>query len=143
MDSIKINIKGYENLLAKLKAYPVKKAKAIDQVLERGSIRIANTAKRYLVSQTERSKNLQNQIFQDKTKEGWQIYVRADYAPYVEFGTGDKVKIPAGKGPYASQFRGRGIRKVNLRARPFMFPSYRRHEKEIRKAAFKVLKVSI
>lgn len=45
------------------------------------------------------------------------------YAPYVEFGTGSKVQIPAGKEDYAAQFKGKGIRKVNRYAHPFLFPA--------------------
>ena len=63
---------------------------------------------------------------------GKQVQVVADkiYAPYVEFGTGGKVKlddmlelgIPSS---YAMQFKGKGIREVNLPARPFFFSSAR------------------
>lgn len=45
------------------------------------------------------------------------------YAPYVEFGTGGKVNIPAGLEEYASQYKGAGVRQVNLPARPFLFNS--------------------
>lgn len=55
-------------------------------------------------------------------------YVGAKYAPYQEFGTGDKVDIPTGQGleglaEYALQFKGAGKRKVNIRARQFFFPA--------------------
>jgi len=70
-------------------------------------------------------------------------YIRAgatvEYAPYVEFGTGTFVDInpPISTDAtlfdfyqayeelqqYALQFKGRGIRKVNLPPRPFMFPA--------------------
>ena len=63
---------------------------------------------------------------------GKQVQVVADkiYAPYVEFGTGGMVKlddmlelgIPSS---YAMQFKGKGIREVNLPARPFFFSSAR------------------
>lgn len=45
------------------------------------------------------------------------------YAPYVEFGTGTLVKVPEGLEDYVMQFKGRGVRKVNLPARPFLFPA--------------------
>jgi phage gpG-like protein len=52
------------------------------------------------------------------------------YAPYVEYGTGSRVNlsemeelgIPAS---YAAQFKGKGIKEVNLPARPFFFSSLR------------------
>ena len=59
-----------------------------------------------------------------------EIIAGAHYAPYVEFGTGGSVDlddmlqlgIPAS---YAAQFKGKGIRDVNLPARPFFFSSGR------------------
>lgn len=56
------------------------------------------------------------------------------YAPYVEFGTGrfvdleqlKKLGIPES---YAMQFKGKGVKKVNLPARPYFFNSIRRQLK--------------
>lgn len=52
------------------------------------------------------------------------------YAPYVEFGTGrtvdlselDELGIPQS---YAAQFKGKGIKEVNLPARPYLYNSAR------------------
>ena len=54
----------------------------------------------------------------------YSVEARAKYAPYVEFGTGGLVDIPVGYEQYAAIFRGKGIRKVNLRARPFLIPAF-------------------
>ena len=59
-----------------------------------------------------------------------EVIAGAHYAPYVEFGTGGMVDlddmlqlgIPAS---YAAQFKGKGIKEVNLPARPFFFSSAR------------------
>jgi len=59
-----------------------------------------------------------------------EVIAGANYAPYVEFGTGGSVDlndmtqlgIPAS---YAAQFKGKGIRDVNLPARPIFFSSGR------------------
>ena len=48
----------------------------------------------------------------------------AKYAPYVEFGTGGMVEIPKGLESEAAQFKGRGIRKVNMKAQPFFFSPF-------------------
>lgn len=45
----------------------------------------------------------------------------SSYAPYQEFGTGGLVSIPAELTEEAAQFKGKGIRKVNMRAQPFFF----------------------
>ena len=52
------------------------------------------------------------------------LYNNVEYAPYVEFGTGGLVKIPKGLEDIAIQYKGKGIKKVNLRARPFFFRAY-------------------
>jgi len=48
-----------------------------------------------------------------------------EYAAYVEFGTGALVNVPKGLEGYAMKFKGKGIKKVNLPARPFLFNSQR------------------
>ena len=60
-----------------------------------------------------------------------EVVVQAHYAPYVEFGTGALVEVPAGLESYAMQFKGRGVRQVNLPARPFLFNNYLRERPEI------------
>ena len=47
-----------------------------------------------------------------------------DYAPYIEFGTGGKVSVPAELTDIALQFKGAGIRRVNMRAQPFFFRAF-------------------
>ena len=59
-----------------------------------------------------------------------EVIAGAHYAPYIEFGTGGEVKlddmlelgIPSS---YAEQFKGAGLKNVNLPARPFFFSSAR------------------
>lgn len=64
-----------------------------------------------------------------------------DYAPYMEFGTGSKVQIPEGWGKYAAQFKGQGIRDVNIAPKPFFVRNYervfKRFYKELNKLGFK------
>jgi len=54
----------------------------------------------------------------------YELVAQANYAAYVEFGTG-KGFVPNGE-PWdgvASKFKGKGIKEVNLLARPYMRPS--------------------
>jgi len=57
--------------------------------------------------------------------------VNVNYAPYVEFGTGNRVVVPDDVKDYAIQFKGAGIRKVNNRAQPYFFPAVRLGFKEM------------
>ena len=59
----------------------------------------------------------------DLNKISAEVGTNVHYAPYVEFGTGTSVSVPTGLEDYAMQFKGRGIRKVNIRARPYLFPA--------------------
>lgn len=45
----------------------------------------------------------------------------SSYAPYQEFGTGGLVRIPQGLEAEASQYKGKGIRQINMRPQPFFF----------------------
>lgn len=49
------------------------------------------------------------------------------YAPYMEFGTGGLVDVPAGLEDYASMFKGAGVKQVNLFPRPFLIPAFKKH----------------
>lgn len=72
--------------------------------------------------------NLKNNIAAYMTPDGAVVEAKAKYSPYVEFGTGrsvdlsqlEKIGFPKS---YAAQFKGKGLRSVNLPARPFFFPS--------------------
>lgn len=46
------------------------------------------------------------------------------YAPYVEFGTGGKVDVPAGLEKFAMDFIGNDIKQIDLKPRPFLFPAF-------------------
>lgn len=59
------------------------------------------------------------------------VEVGADYAPYVEFGTGTRVKVPSELNAFAAQFKGDGIKEVNLPARPFFYPEVYRQQREL------------
>lgn len=64
-------------------------------------------------NQFDTSKKLDKLLFND-----------VEYSPYVEFGTGTLVDVPPGLEEIAIQFKGMGIRKVNLPARPFFFRAF-------------------
>jgi hypothetical protein len=69
------------------------------------------------------------------------FFANAPYAPYVEFGTGGTVSIPKGFEAMAGRFKGKGIRKINLRPRPFFIPSYLEGIQQYPKTLKKVLEV--
>ena len=52
------------------------------------------------------------------------VVANQPYSAYHEFGTGGLVDVPEGWGEMAMQFKGKGIRQINIMPRPFMYPSY-------------------
>ena len=80
------------------------------------------------------SGTLKQSISYEPTKQGFGARITANarsgnvndsvnYAPFVEFGTGGKVNIPKGYEKTAEQFIGKGIRQIDLPARPFLIPA--------------------
>lgn len=49
------------------------------------------------------------------------------YAPYLEFGTGGLVDVPAGLEDYAIKFKGAGVKTVNIPPRPYLIPAFKKH----------------
>lgn len=62
---------------------------------------------------------------------GWVLENPKDYAAFVEFGTGASVHVPEGLADYAQQFKGKGIKEVNLPARPFFFTPFLNGRKKL------------
>jgi hypothetical protein len=63
----------------------------------------------------------------------------AEYAPYIEFGTGGLVDIPKGLEAEASKFKGRGIRQMNIKAQPFFFAPFFEEKNNLIKRLQKIL----
>jgi len=62
-----------------------------------------------------------------------------EYAPFVEFGTGSGVSIPAGQEEFAMQFKGKTGRVRNYPARPFLFPAWERERPKFVKSMEAIL----
>jgi len=62
------------------------------------------------------------------------LYNNVEYAPYIEFGTGGLVNVPAGLEDVAGQFKGAGKRTINMRAQPFFYMPFFSKQKELIKA---------
>ena len=59
------------------------------------------------------------------------VEVGAEYAPYIEFGTGTRVNVPNELNAYAQQFKGDGIKEVNLPPQPFFYPEVWKQRQEL------------
>jgi HK97 gp10 family phage protein len=68
-----------------------------------------------------------------------EVGTSVEYAPFVEFGTGSGVSVPAGQEEFAMQFKGKTGRKRNYPARPFLFPAWERERPKFVKSMEAIL----
>jgi len=126
-----VNIKINQNDLLKLKNKLDKmrafESKTLSNELGKTGLEIVRLAKR--AAPVDKGA-LKQSISTQRSGKSVNVVAAANYAPYVEFGTGGRVDltdmtelgIPES---YAAQFKGKGIKDVNLPARPFFFSSAR------------------
>jgi HK97 gp10 family phage protein len=125
--NIKINQSDLNKLKNKLDKMRAFESKTLSNELGKTGSEIVRLAKR---SAPVDKGSLKQSISAQRSGKSINVVAAANYAPYVEFGTGGSVNltdmIELGIPPsYAAQFKGKGIREVNLPARPFFFSSAR------------------
>lgn len=135
---ISVEIKGLKETIDKLKKFGDQGYKTIEDVTGQVANEMVGVAKREAARHIDTGKLTQTislaQEIADRQagKISYSVIANEKYAPYVEFGTGDTVDIQPGWEDMAGQFIGKKIKKINLPARPFMFPAYL-HGKKIYK----------
>lgn len=125
--NIKIDQSDLSKLKKKLDNLRAFESQKLSNELGKTALDIVSLAKKQVKAPTG---TLRNTIKAERKGKTVEVIAGAHYAPYVEFGTGGSVDlddmlqlgIPAS---YAAQFKGKGIRDVNLPARPFFFSSGR------------------
>jgi len=121
-----IELKGTDALFKKFKAYGKQGEKDFAEQTRNNAENIrALAVMKVPIDTTE----LSNNIFYEKVNRFvYKIFVnlnKAPYAPFVEFGTGGKVDIPKGWEKLAETFKGDNIKKIDLKARPYLYPAFR------------------
>jgi hypothetical protein len=140
-DQVSFKIEGLDALIKKLGKLPIEIEKEVANEVNASALAIQSKAKRDVKvdNSTLRSSIQLMSIFEDK-RIIYSVGSRLKYAPYVEFGTGGLVTIPAGYEDFAIQFRGKGIRKINLRPRPYLIPAFESEIPILRKNIQNVIK---
>ena len=126
-----MELKGLNTVISNLRKYGKEAEKDIEAVTELTARNIEKNAKGLVVANFGKLGQSIKAVKQDATN--WNIEAGgtiAPYAAYVEFGTGGLVSVPNELKQQAWLFKGKGIREVNLRARPFLYPSLLRGRKE-------------
>jgi len=129
MAAFSFKVEGLNRLQKKLDSLPKTLVSEVSGELEDGANAIRNGALRDVPVDTGLLKS--SISVKPITKLSFEVVVQKEYAPFVEFGTGTLVKVPSGLESYAMQFKGRGMKHVNLPARPFLFNNYLRERPEI------------
>lgn len=135
-----MEIKGLNEVIANLRKYGKEAEKDIEGVTEQVARNIEKYAKQ---SAPANFGKLGQSIKAVKdTPLIWNVEAGgtlAPYAPYVEFGTGGLVDVPNELKEQAIKFKGKGIKQINLRARPFLYPALIRGREEYLDKLKKVL----
>jgi len=133
-------IKGINEVISNIRKYGKEAEQDIEAVTEQTARNIEKHAK---VNAPVNFGKLGQSIQAVKVnKTNWNVEaggVLAPYAPFVEFGTGGLVEVPDELKEIAIKFKGKGIKKINLRARPFLYPALLRGRIEYLEKLKKVL----
>jgi HK97 gp10 family phage protein len=119
-----MEIKGLNTVLANIRKYGKEAEKDIEGVTELVARNIEKNAKNYAPANFGKL-GQSIQAIKD-TPLNWKVEaggVIAPYAPFVEFGTGGLVDVPNELKDQAIKFKGKGIKQVNLRPRPYLYPA--------------------
>ena len=117
-----VNLSGLKDIQDSLKAIDGKLRQDVGDEINASALNIQNSAKRLApVDLGFLRNNIALVPIGDLT---FAVEARAKYSPYIEFGTGGEVNVPAGYEDLAMMFKGKGIKKINIRPQPFLIPSY-------------------
>tara|TARA_R110000822_G_scaffold12436_1_gene45078 strand:+ start:214 stop:663 length:450 start_codon:yes stop_codon:yes gene_type:complete len=143
-NDVSFKIKGLDALIKRLGKLPIQIEKEVANEVNASALNIQSKAKKSVAANsTDKGRLLGSiqlvSVFKDK-KLVYTVGSALKYAPYVEFGTGGTVNVPAGYEDFAYQFKGKGIRKINLRPRPYLIPAFESEIPILRKNIQNVIK---
>ena len=117
---LNVNVEGNDKIVKSIKEFVVKNVEDLEDEVQM----FADNVQLKSAQRVRRNFGiLANSQYKSINGLNAEIGFTAHYAAYVEFGTGGMVDVPSGLEEYAIQFKGAGIRQVNLPARPFLFNS--------------------
>lgn len=143
-NEVSFKIEGLDALIKRLGKLPIEIEKEVAEEVNASALAIQSKAKKSVAANSTDNGTLLGSIqlvsvLKDK-RILYTVGSRLKYAPYVEFGTGGTVNVPAGYEDFAIQFKGKGIRKVNLRPRPYLIPAFESEMPILRKNIQNVIK---
>ena len=124
---IKVKLEGLETAIRNLHSWEKEKIKKVADQYNRSALAIEKGAKlRVPVDKNRLRPDIQKRVTKTDHNRvvNAEVFNTVKYAPFVEFGTGSLVEVPAEQQEYASQFKGKTGRVRNYRARPYLFPAF-------------------
>jgi len=139
---ITVEVKGLRELQAKIDSLQPQFKKEVEGTVERGVQLFVRNAKR---DAPVNFGVLRNSISYYPTSKGevigFEVVSGAYYSPYMEWGTITRVNVPGELAAYASQFKGKGIRKNGgIFPRPFFFKQIPFAKAEIESGILAIIK---
>lgn len=121
-------IKGLDSLVKKIRKLDKDANKKIDAVTDGVALEIELNAKQSAPVDTGKLRQGINTI---KVSESYyKIQARERYSAYIEFGTGGLVNVPDELKELAIQFKGKGVKQINLKPQPFLYPAFQKGKLE-------------
>jgi HK97 gp10 family phage protein len=124
---IKVKLEGLETAIRNLHSWEKEKIRLVANQYDRSALAIEKNAKQKVPVDVGRLRSdIQKQVTKTEHNRvvNAEVFNTVKYAPFVEFGTGSLVEVPAEQQEYASQFKGKTGRVRNYRARPYLFPAF-------------------
>ena len=120
-----------KKLLKRLKALDKELPDKLDKVVQANGSEMAQTARRLApIDLGKLRQSIRKSKVQDMEAK---VTAGVRYAAYQEFGTGGLVEVPPELHDIAIRFKGRGIRRIDMRPQPFMWPALKLQEPQLQK----------
>lgn len=113
---------SFKNTIKELRSFGDEGRKVISIVTRETAKEIELTAKQLAPVDIG---DLRQGISEDKVDDyHYKVIAVQRYSAYMEFGTGGLVSVPNELKEIAIQFKGAGVKQINLRPQPFMYPAW-------------------
>lgn len=123
---------GLKQLLTKLEDFGEEGQERIAATTEANAREIEANAK--ILAPKDTGKLAQSIRYLEIDRLNWKVQANATgiapYAPYMEFGTGGMVDVPDELKDVAIKFKGKGVRRIDLRPQPYLYPSFVKGRKQ-------------
>ena len=141
MDRVTLDLDNLSDLFKDLDKLSVEVQAEVRNELNASALTIQSSAKRLAPVDLG---FLRNSIYlKEENKDKQLVFTvgaKAKYAPYIEFGTGTEVTVPAGYEELAIVFKGKNAARVNIRPQPFLIPSFEVEKPKLIERITKLLK---